>query len=76
MLFRSANLRVLQQDGTLVPATRPPTVRELMTHTAGLSYSFMNAPGIVDAYRTAGVTDGLPPTSQARRRRGGWPRRR
>jgi CubicO group peptidase (beta-lactamase class C family) len=54
-----AGLRVRQPDGTLLPVTRQPTVRELMTHTAGFSYGFMNAPGIVDAYRTAGVTDGL-----------------
>jgi CubicO group peptidase (beta-lactamase class C family) len=66
-----ASLRVHQQDGTLVPATRPPTVRELMTHTAGFSYNFMNAPGVVDAYRAAGVTDGLATdaTSQEAARR-------
>ena len=38
---------------------RPPTVRELLTHTAGFSYNFMNAPDVVDAYREARVTDGL-----------------
>jgi CubicO group peptidase (beta-lactamase class C family) len=54
-----AELRVRQADGTLVPATRPPTVRELLTHTAGFSYNFMNRPGIVDAYREARVSDGL-----------------
>jgi CubicO group peptidase (beta-lactamase class C family) len=54
-----ASLRVRQADGTLAPATRPPTIRELMTHTAGFSYGFMNAPGIVDAYRAGGVSDGL-----------------
>ncbi|WP_270938169.1 serine hydrolase domain-containing protein [Falsiroseomonas oryzae] len=66
-----ANLRVRQADGTLVAATRPPTVRELMTHTSGLSYVFMNAPGVVDAYRQAGVTDGLAtdlPSEEAARR--------
>lgn len=54
-----ANLRVRQPDGTLVPATRPPTVRELLTHTAGFSYNFINRPGIAEAYREARVTDGL-----------------
>lgn len=54
-----ANLRVRQPDGTLVPATRPPTVRELLTHTAGFSYGFINNPGLVAAYREARVTDGL-----------------
>lgn len=52
-------LRVRQPDGSLAPASRPPTVRELLTHTAGFSYNFMNRPGIVEAYRGARVVDGL-----------------
>ena len=39
--------------------SRPPTIRELLTHTAGLSYNFINNPRLVDAYREARVTDGL-----------------
>jgi len=54
-----ASLKVRQPDGSLVPANRPPTVRELLTHTAGFSYNFMNRPGVVDAYREAKVVDGL-----------------
>ena len=54
-----SELRVRAPDGTETPATRPPTVRELLTHTAGLSYNFINRPGVVDAYRDARVTDGL-----------------
>jgi CubicO group peptidase (beta-lactamase class C family) len=54
-----ANLRVRERDGTEGPASRPPTIRELMTHTAGLSYNFINNPRLVDAYREARVTDGL-----------------
>ena len=54
-----ANLRVRQPDGSLSAPERVPTIRDLMTHTAGFSYAFMNAPGIVAAYRDAGVTDGL-----------------
>lgn len=54
-----ANLRVRQADGSLAAPERVPTIRDLMNHTAGFSYSFMNAPGIVAAYRDAGVTDGL-----------------
>jgi CubicO group peptidase (beta-lactamase class C family) len=53
-----ATLRVRQQDGTPAPATRVPTVRELMTHTAGFSYNFMNS-AVLDSYRAANVTDGL-----------------
>jgi CubicO group peptidase (beta-lactamase class C family) len=54
-----ADLRVRQADGTLVAATRSPTVRELLTHTAGFSYNFMNRANVVEAYREARVTDGL-----------------
>ena len=54
-----SNLRVRAQDGTEVAATRPPTIRELLTHTAGFSYNFINNPRLVDAYRVARVTDGL-----------------
>lgn len=54
-----ANLQVLQADGTSVPARRPPTVRELLTHQAGFSYNFLKTPGIAEAYAQAGVTDGL-----------------
>jgi CubicO group peptidase (beta-lactamase class C family) len=54
-----ANLRVRGPDGTEGPASRPPTIRELMTHTAGFSYNFINNPRLVDAYREARVSDGL-----------------
>jgi len=54
-----ASLRVRQPDGSLVAASRPPTVRELLTHTAGFSYNFINRPGTIEAYREAGVVDGL-----------------
>jgi CubicO group peptidase (beta-lactamase class C family) len=54
-----AGLQVRRADGGLEPARRPPTIRELLTHTAGFSYTFMNRPGIVDAYREARVVDGL-----------------
>lgn len=72
-----ANLQVRQADGTLVAATRPPTVRELLTHTAGFSYNFINRPGIVEAYREAKVVDGLADpevtTAEAMRRLAGAP---
>jgi CubicO group peptidase (beta-lactamase class C family) len=54
-----AKLQVRGPDGTEVPASRPPTIRELLTHTAGFSYNFMNNPRLVGAYREARVTDGL-----------------
>jgi CubicO group peptidase (beta-lactamase class C family) len=54
-----AKLRVRGPDSTEGPASRPPTIRELLTHTAGFSYNFINNPRLVDAYREARVTDGL-----------------
>jgi CubicO group peptidase (beta-lactamase class C family) len=54
-----ATLRVRGRDGTEGPASRPPTIRELLTHTAGFSYNFINNPRLADAYREARVTDGL-----------------
>src|SRR5260370_14132991 len=54
-----AKLRVRGSDGTEGPASRPPTIRELLTHTAGFSYNFINNPRLVDAYREARVSDGL-----------------
>ena len=59
LLPEFAKLRVRGPDGTEGPASRPPTIRELMTHTAGFSYNFINNPRLVDAYRDARVTDGL-----------------
>ena len=53
-----ANLRVRREDGSLAAATRAPTIRELMSHTAGFSYNFMNS-AVGAAYREARVTDGL-----------------
>jgi CubicO group peptidase (beta-lactamase class C family) len=52
-------LRVRGPDGDEGPADRPPTIRELLTHTAGLSYNFINNPRLVAEYRDARVTDGL-----------------
>jgi CubicO group peptidase (beta-lactamase class C family) len=54
-----SNLRVRPADSAEVAAIRPPTIRELLSHTAGLSYTFINNPRLVDAYRQARVTDGL-----------------
>ncbi|WOH48323.1 serine hydrolase [Bradyrhizobium sp. sBnM-33] len=54
-----SKLRVREPDGAEGPANRPPTIRELLTHTAGLSYNFINNARLVDAYRDARVTDGL-----------------
>jgi len=40
------------------PAARPMTVRDLLTHTSGLSYGIMERAGVDDAYRKLGIGDG------------------
>jgi CubicO group peptidase (beta-lactamase class C family) len=37
------DVKVLQKDGTQVPATKPILVRQLMSHTSGLIYGFVTA---------------------------------
>ena len=72
-----SNLRVRPTDGAEVAANRAPTIRELLTHTAGLSYNFINNPRLVGPYREARVTDGLDQpeviTAEAMRRLGSAP---
>jgi len=50
-----------RSDGTdsLAPTTRDITIRDLLTHRAGLSYAFADTGAVENAYRSAGVTDGL-----------------
>ncbi len=52
-------LTVRAPDGSEAPAERPPTIRELLTHTAGLSYNFINNPRLAEKYKELRVTDGL-----------------
>jgi CubicO group peptidase (beta-lactamase class C family) len=44
---------------SLVPAKRPITVRDLLTHRSGLVYGFIDTSEVGDAYRAAGVLDGV-----------------
>lgn len=45
-------------DGPLTePSDHPMTIRELMTHTAGLSYGFLSESQVDSMYRAAGVLD-------------------
>jgi len=46
----------------LVPAERPITIRQLLTHTSGISYRFLGVPILADLYAEAGITDGLSET--------------
>jgi CubicO group peptidase (beta-lactamase class C family) len=60
-----ANLRVLREGGGTEPAAREPTIRDLLRHTSGLSYTFLNLPGVVEEYRRLGVDDGLAAPDRA-----------
>lgn len=42
-----------------VPATREITIHDLLTHTSGLAYSFFSLPVHKEAYRQAGIVEGL-----------------
>jgi len=49
-------------DGDTVrmdPVRRQMTIRDLLTHRSGLSYGFADTGPVGDAYRRAGVSDGL-----------------
>jgi len=46
---------------TMVPARRPVTIRDLLTHTSGLTYGYLDDGPAGDAYRAAGVSDGIAP---------------
>ena len=47
---------------TLEAAKRPITIRDLLSHRSGLSYGFLDASPVGDAYRRTGVSDGLTVT--------------
>lgn len=47
---------------TTVPARRPITIRDLLTHRSGLTYGFIDRGTVGDAYRKGGVSDGLTST--------------
>jgi CubicO group peptidase (beta-lactamase class C family) len=52
-----------RKDGPveLVPAQREITIRDLLTHRAGITYSFADRGYVGDEYRKLGVDDGLSP---------------
>jgi CubicO group peptidase (beta-lactamase class C family) len=50
-------------DGArLVPADRPPTIHDLLTHTAGLTYAAFNEGPVPALYRRAGIVEGRAPS--------------
>jgi CubicO group peptidase (beta-lactamase class C family) len=46
----------------IVPAEGEITIRQLLTHTSGLSYRFAGKPHLAEMYVRAGVSDGLSET--------------
>ena len=46
-------------DSKLVPATREMTIRDLLTHTSGLTYRFMAQKPFAELYHKADICDGL-----------------
>jgi CubicO group peptidase (beta-lactamase class C family) len=54
--------RVTGEKGEPENARRGMTIRDLLTHRSGLSYGFLNAGPVGNAYRTNGVVDGLTTT--------------
>lgn len=54
-----ADVRVLDPSGALVPPRRPPSVHDLMRHTAGLIYERNGGP-VAPFYERAGLSDGDP----------------
>jgi CubicO group peptidase (beta-lactamase class C family) len=49
----------VMESGTTAPARREINIRDLLSHRSGLSYGFLNAGPVGDAYRKEGVLDGL-----------------
>jgi hypothetical protein len=61
-----ANLQVLRPGATTrgdtEPARSPITIRQLLTHTSGLTYGFMHSHPVDALYREAGFDAGKPNT--------------
>ncbi|HMD34977.1 MAG TPA: serine hydrolase domain-containing protein [Vicinamibacterales bacterium] len=52
------DMKVIATDGTTA-ARRPMTIRDLLTHRSGIAYGFLDRGPVGNAYRSAGVPDGL-----------------
>jgi CubicO group peptidase (beta-lactamase class C family) len=60
--FREMKVLSPGANGTapsVVPARRPITIRDLLTHRSGLTYGFIDNATVGDAYRKGSVSDGL-----------------
>ncbi|MEZ5225689.1 MAG: serine hydrolase domain-containing protein [Acidimicrobiales bacterium] len=59
---------VMAPDGTLVPQARPMEVRDLLTHTSGLTYDFMIDTPVAQMYRDARIMNDATHARRPRRR--------
>jgi CubicO group peptidase (beta-lactamase class C family) len=61
--FKNPNVLVLPKEGsgeyTTVPAKREITIRQLLSHTSGLTYTFWGKKPWSEIYQKAGISDGL-----------------
>jgi CubicO group peptidase (beta-lactamase class C family) len=57
--FRQMTVAGRGADAGTTPARRGITIRDLLTHRSGLTYGFLNNGPVGNAYRAAGVSDGL-----------------
>ena len=54
--FKTVRVQISPDSLASRPATSPITVRELLTHTAGLGYTIVTRGPLLDAYEKAGIT--------------------
>jgi CubicO group peptidase (beta-lactamase class C family) len=60
--FKGSQVAVLGEDKksfTLVPAKRPITIRDLLTHTSGITYRFVGVEPWAKLYKDSAISDGL-----------------
>jgi CubicO group peptidase (beta-lactamase class C family) len=63
--FKSPQVLVPAEDNrsySLVPARREITIKDLLTHTSGITYRFIGIEPWARLYKEAGITDGLTAT--------------
>ena len=60
-----ADVKVLEADGSLVAPKRPILVRDLLTHTSGLSYNFIDDSPTREFYGDAKLSQATTPLSEA-----------
>jgi CubicO group peptidase (beta-lactamase class C family) len=60
-----AGVKVLEPDGSLAHPKRPITLRDLMTHTSGLAYHFVEGSPVREMYEKAKLWDARCPLEAA-----------